>query len=283
MRFISYRTDSGEGVGVRCDDGYHGLAVADLGADLRQAIGQGAEAASALGVRLAQAPRLDSGAFTLLPPIPRPDKVFCVGLNYRTHAEETGQPIPDYPVIFSRFHSSLVAHGAPLVRPHASDKFDYEAELAVVIGRPGRRIPRRDALKHVAGYAPFNDGSIRDFQFKSSQWTMGKNFDGTGCFGPELVTPDELPDGAAGLRIQARLNGETLQDADTGDLIFDVPALIEIVSEAVTLAPGDVIVTGTPGGVGAARQPRIWLKPGDVCEIAIEGLGILSNPVRAEG
>jgi acylpyruvate hydrolase len=282
MRFISYTAAAGEGVGIRSYDGYRGLSIADLGADLRTFLGQGESAVRALGTRLGDAPLLVAGKFKLLPPIPKPDKLFCIGLNYRRHAEESGQPIPEYPVVFSRYPTSVVAHDAPLIRPNASTWFDYEAELAVIIGKGGRHISKDKALDHVGGYAAFNDGSIRDYQIKTPQWGMGKNFDASGSFGPELVTPDELPPGAKGLRIAARLNGETLQDSNTDDMIFDVATLIEVLSEAITLAPGDVIVTGTPEGVGAARKPPLWMKPGDVCEIEIAEIGVLSNTVAQE-
>lgn len=282
MRFVSYSTAAGEGVGLRSYDGYRGMGVAELGSDLRYVLGQGHDAVRALGQRLGDAPLLKAGAFKLLPPIPNPDKLFCIGLNYRRHAEESNQPIPDYPVVFSRYPTSVVAHNEPLIRPNASTWFDYEAELAVVIGKGGRHINKAKALEHIAGYAPFNDGSIRDYQIKTSQWGMGKNFDASGSFGPELVTPDELPPGAKGLRITARLNGETVQDSNTDDMIFDIPMLIEVLSEAITLAPGDVIVTGTPEGVGAARKPPLWLKPGDICEIEIGEIGVLTNTVVQE-
>ena len=177
-------------------------------------------------------------------------------------------------------NTSLVAHGEPLVRPLASDKLDWEAELAVVIGRTARHVQATRALDHVAGYACFNDGSVRNYQRKSTQWTMGKNFDLTGAFGPEIVTADELPAGAAGLRIVSRVNGTVMQDGNTGDMIFDVPALIETLSEVMTLEPGDVIATGTPAGVGYARTPPVFLKAGDVCEVEIEGVGTISNPIE---
>jgi 2-keto-4-pentenoate hydratase/2-oxohepta-3-ene-1,7-dioic acid hydratase in catechol pathway len=217
-----------------------------------------------------------------LPPIPRPGKFICLGLNYVDHAKEGGFTPPDYPTVFFRGATSLVAHGQPLVRPALSPTFDYEAELAVVIGRSGRRIAETQALDHVAGYSVFNDGSVREYQRRTPQWTMGKNFDGTGAFGPWLVTPDELPPGAVGLRIQTRLNGRIVQDANTRDMIFSVARTIAILSQAMTLEVGDVIAMGTPAGVGHARKPPLWLKDGDVCEIEIEGIGLLSNPVHDE-
>ena len=221
----------------------------------------------------------DEKGLTFLPPVHNPNKVLCLGLNYRDHAIETKQPIPTYPVVFTRAQTTLVGHGQPMVVPKVSEQFDFEAELAVVIGKRGRNIAKGDALKHVAGYSCFNDGSIRDYQFKSSQFTMGKNFDGTGGFGPELVTPDELPEGANGLAITCTLNGQVMQNSKTDQHIFDVPTAISMLSEVMTLTPGDVIIMGTPSGVGAARTPKLWMKAGDVCTIEIEGIGKLTNPI----
>ena len=215
----------------------------------------------------------------LLMPVCNPGKVVCIGLNYRKHAAEGGNPIPDYPAMFLRGLTSLVAHGKPMLSPPCSDKLDFEAELAVVIGRTATRVAKCDALAHVAGYACFNDGSVRDYQRRSTQWTMGKNFDRTGGFGPDLVTANELPPGATGLRIVSRVNGQVMQDGNTADMIFDVATLIAIVSEGMTLEPGDVIATGTTSGVGYARKPPVFLKHGDMCEVEIAGIGVLSNPV----
>lgn len=216
---------------------------------------------------------------TLGLPIPNPGKIVCLGLNYVDHAKEGGNPIPGYPAIFLRAHSSLVADGEPLVRPSCSEQLDYEAELAVVIGRRARHVTEADALSHVFGYACFNDGSVRDYQRKSTQWTIGKNFDGTGGFGPIVVTADEVPPGASGLGIVCRLNGAVMQNGNISDMIFPVARTIAILSEAMTLEVGDVIVTGTPAGVGYARKPPVFLKPGDLCEIEIDQLGVLCNPV----
>ena len=232
--------------------------------------------------RLATGEVVDLEKTRLLPPIPAPDKIICIGLNYADHSRESGFEPPAYPTVFARYATSLVAHGAPIVRPNCSDQLDYEGELAVIVGRGGRHIPEAEALDHVGGYSIFNDGSIRDYQFKSPQWTMGKTFDSTGGFGPELVTPDELPAGCKGLRLETRLNGEVVQSASIDDLIFNVARLISILSEAITLAPGDVIVSGTPAGVGLARKPPLWMKPGDVCEVAVERVGRLINPIAQE-
>ncbi len=281
MRFISYSAAAEQGVGIKSEGGYRGLPVSQLGGDLRSFLGQESGLAD-LAKLLQGAPEFALTDVTLLPPVTRPEKILCIGLNYRSHTQESGFEVPDYPAVFARFANGLVAHGAPLVRPNASALLDYECELAVVIGKDGRHIARHDALGHVAGYSLFNDGSVRDFQTKSQQWTMGKAFDATGAFGPELVTPDELPDGCRGLRIRTILNGEVMQDADTEDMIFGVAELIAVLSEAMTLAPGDVIVTGTPDGIGAFRDPQVWLRPGDVCTVEIERIGTLTNPVVQE-
>ena len=214
----------------------------------------------------------------LLAPVPRPGKVICIGLNYRDHAAEGGNPIPDYPSVFLRGPTSLVGPGAPIVMPECSDKLDFEAELGVVIGKTATNV-RENPLDYVAGYCCFNDGTIRDYQRKTSQWTAGKNFDLTGAFSAELVTPDELPPGAAGLRITSRMNGEIMQDGDTGDMIFDVATLVTTLSEAMTLEPGDVIATGTPAGVVYARKPPVFLRLGDEIEIEIERIGKVTSPI----
>ncbi|MEO0035901.1 MAG: hypothetical protein RLZZ501_1924 [Pseudomonadota bacterium] len=230
----------------------------------------------------ATAARIDLDTVTLAPPLRRPGKILCVGLNYADHARETGRQPPDYPTLFVRFPSTLVGAGAALVRPRASIQLDYEGELVAVIGRGGRHIPRDRALDHVVAYSIFNDASVRDYQAKASQWTMGKNFDATGGFGPWLVTADMLPPGGAGLRIRTRLGGAVVQEANTDDMIFDLATLIERISEVMTLAPGDLIVTGTPPGVGVARTPPLFMKPGDLCEVEIERIGLLRNLVVAE-
>ncbi len=215
---------------------------------------------------------------TLLAPVPRPGKVICIGLNYRAHAAEGGNAVPDYPSIFLRGPTSLIGPADPIILPECSDKLDFEAELGVVIGKAATNV-RDNPLDHVAGYVCFNDATIRDYQRKTSQWTVGKNFDGTGAFSAELVTPDELPEGAAGLRITARLNGEVMQDSDTADMIFDTATLIRTLSEAMTLEPGDVIATGTPAGVGYARTPPVFMREGDRIEIEIERIGKATNVV----
>lgn len=215
-------------------------------------------------------------------PIPHPPKFICVGLNYLEHAKEGGHPPPTYPSFFARFDRSLVAHGEPVVCPKASLQLDYECELTVVIGKGGRHIPEATALDHVFGYTIFNDVSVRDFQRKTTQWLAGKNFDATGPLGPFVVTAEDLPPGAAPLRIATRVNGVTLQDSSTNDMIFPVARIVALLSEIMTLEPGDLIATGTPQGVAHARQPPAWMKAGDTVEVEIEGIGILANPVVDE-
>jgi 2-keto-4-pentenoate hydratase/2-oxohepta-3-ene-1,7-dioic acid hydratase in catechol pathway len=212
--------------------------------------------------------------------IDQPGKIVCLGLNYADHAKEGGNARPEYPSFFMRGPSSLTAHLAPIIRPSVSDKLDYEAELAFIVGKKARNLTKENALECVAGYSIFNDGSLRDYQRKTSQWTIGKNFDQTGAFGPWLVTPDELPSGAHGLQIQSRLNGNLMQNANTKDFLWGIAETIQLITECMTLEPGDVVITGTPAGVGYARTPPIFMKPGDVCEIEIEGIGTLQNSIK---
>lgn len=217
----------------------------------------------------------------LLPVVPNPDKILCVGLNYQTHRAETGRGDDTaHPTIFTRFSNTQVGHNQPMLAPAESIAFDYEGEIALIIGKTGRRIKPEDALSHVAGYACYNDGSIRDFQRHTSQFTPGKNFYATGGFGPWMVTSDEIPDPTT-LVLTTRLNGEEVQHAPATDLIFGFETIIEYCSIFTELVPGDVIVTGTPGGVGAARTPPLWMKDGDTVEVEVSGVGILSNPIVA--
>ena len=216
-----------------------------------------------------------------LPPIPDPQRIVCVGINYDAHRIETDRKTSSFPTLFIRWPSSLVGHQRPLLRPVASERFDFEGELAVVIGRPARRVSREDAMTYVAGYSCFLDGSVRDFQRHTSQFTPGKNFDESGGFGPWLTTADEVGDPSK-LHLQTRLNGQTVQSAPTRDLIFDVPRLIEYISTFTTLEPGDVIATGTPGGVGDRRNPPLYLKDGDRLEVEVLGVGRLEHPIVDE-
>jgi acylpyruvate hydrolase len=283
MRIVHFEKHGFSGIAVDEGSGWHGLTQRDSGfpGTLPELIAQGADLLR-VGRSLGQSPPIDLNAVRLLPPVPVPPKILCVGLNYDDHLEESGLKRPAYPEIFARCATSLIAHQEPIRRPRESIELDYEAELAVVIGKPGRRIPQEQALDHVAGYSLFNDASVRDFQLRTPQWTMGKNFDGTGSFGPWLVTPDAVPPGASGLRIQGRLNGRVMQDSRTDLLIFSVPALIAMISVAMSLERGDVIITGTPGGVGVARKPPVFMQPGDIFEVEIEGLGVLTNTVQED-
>lgn len=293
MKFISFESDHSVGAGIVHPLDAHRfvrLSTLDPGAPvtLQGVIEAGLPEMARLG-KLAReaAARGNDGWETLenvrlLPVIPRPGKVVCVGLNYAEHAKEGGNQKPEYPSFFMRGATSLIAHDTALIRPPVSDKLDFEAELAVVIGRQVHRARLETALESVAGYACFNDGTLRDYQRKTAQWTIGKNFDGTGSFGPWLVTPDELPAGASGLSIVSRLNGRVMQSSTTADMLWSVAELITILSECMTLEPGDVIATGTPSGVGYARTPPVFMRDGDVIEIEIEGIGCLRNQVRDE-
>lgn len=216
------------------------------------------------------------------PLIPEPGKVICIGRNYAAHAAEGGADTPTFPEIFYRGATSLLAHNAPIIRPQCSDNLDFEGEVAFVIGKTCRHATEDNALSHIAGYTLFNDATLRDYQKFSSQWTIGKNFDHTGAFGPELVTSDELPDGIAGMTLTTTLNGDVMQDGKTDDLVFPVRSLVMILSECMTLEPGDVVVTGTPAGVGYARTPQVWMKAGDTVEIEVPGLGKLTNTIQDE-
>lgn len=271
MRIVSFTLDGGPRWGII--EGEHVLAAPASMPSLKEALRKhGPEV-----TRLASEP-IASAALDFVPPIPDADKILCVGLNYMDHIAETGRETPQHPVVFTRFADSLVGDHVPLVAPRESVSFDFEGELVVVIGREGRRIASERALEHVLGYSILNDGSIRDFQHQTHQYTPGKNFDASGSFGPAIVTGDEVGD-LAGRRITTTLNGEIVQDSDLGQLCFSVPELIARISTWTTLRPGDVIATGTPGGVGAAREPKLWMFPGDRVEVSIEGIGTLSNPV----
>lgn len=228
--------------------------------------------------QLLRAPLADVG---LLPPVPNPPKIICVGRNYAEHAREAGRELSPIPIIFPRFAATLLPDGGALVRPTVSEQFDWEGELAIVIGRRGRHISKEAALDHVAGYSVFNDATIRDFQFRTTQYTAGKNFHASGPFGPALVTRDEVADPHA-LRITTHIDGELQQDGNTRDMLFDIPTIVAHLSEFVELEPGDVIPTGTPAGVGFKRTPPRFLQPGEVVRVEVEGVGVLTNPVVAE-
>ena len=287
MRLVSFSRGGESRIGCPVDGQIVDLSIAapSLPIDLLSLLEMGPE-----GMKQAEAAVEAAGDDALvsvddisyLPLMTRPPKIVCIGRNYAAHAIEGGAQPPTYPEIFYRGSTSLLAHNAPIIRPKCSDKLDFEAELVAIVGKTAKGVAREDGLDYVAGYTLFNDATLRDYQKKSTQWTIGKNFDNTGGFGPMFVTADELPAGADGLRIQSRLNGQVMQDANTSDFIFPIDDLIAKLSECMTLEVGDVIVTGTPAGVGYARNPPVFMKDGDVCEIEIEGIGVLSNPVVDE-
>lgn len=274
-------------------NGQTGLAV-DTGAgvkalfgdaalyDLDALIAQGGDALTQAGdAVVANGDNVAIDSLTFLPPLIKAPKILCLGLNYKDHAAEGGFQVPEFPTVFGRFNSSLIGHGAPIIKPPCSDQLDYEAEMVAVVGKGGKDIAKKDALSHIVAYSVFNDGSIRDYQLKTPQWTVGKNFDDTGAFGPWLVTADELPAGGAGLKIETRLNGKTVQSANTSDMVFDVVDTVALLSTCFTLEAGDVLVMGTPSGIGLARKPPLFMKDGDVCEVEIEKIGLLVNPIKA--
>jgi 2-keto-4-pentenoate hydratase/2-oxohepta-3-ene-1,7-dioic acid hydratase in catechol pathway len=284
MRFVTIQREGYTEPGVLLDDQVIGIRGAGFESVL-EVIGGGAEAIDRVTRWLGGPPGgevLDAADARLAAPIPRPPKIICIGLNYHDHALESKMPIPEVPTVFAKFHTAVIGPGQPIVLPAISAKPDYEAEFAVVIGRGGRRIPEERWGDHVFGYTMLNDVSARDFQMATSQWMIGKTFDTFAPIGPAIVTADEIPD-PHNLAISLTLSGELLQNSRTNNLIFKVPQLIAYLSSVFTLEPGDIIATGTPGGVGFARKPPRWLKPGDVVTVRVEGLGELTNPVVAEG
>ncbi len=257
-------------------------AIPDIGSDLTGLIADAAlmkqaEKAASGGATV------DMADITPALPVTEPPTIICLGLNYTDHIKEGGYDIPDYPALFMRGRQSIMAAGEPMVRPSCSERLDYEAELMVIIGKGGRHILEDDALDHVFGYTVFNDGSVRDYQRKTHQWTPGKNFDQTGAIGPVVVTPDEVPPGASGLKIESRVGDEILQSSNTGNMIWSAASAISIISEYTTLQPGDHIALGTPPGVGHAKKPNPrWLRPGETVEVEIERIGICASPVVDE-
>ena len=288
MKFISFRAKNSNAparLGVVTDSGVIDLtaAQAHVPADLGDALAKGIDLhAAAKAAVQSKAACIPMAQIDTALPVARPGKIICLGLNYVDHAKEGGRDKPTYPWFFTRCTTSLMADGEAAIRPRVSTMFDYEAELAVIIGKKCRHLTSANALDVVFGYTCFNDVSVRDYQRKTPQFTIGKNFDATGGFGPLVVTADELKPGAKGLRIQSRLNGQVMQDANTSDMIFDVAETLVILTECMTLEPGDLIVMGTPAGVGMARTPPVWMKHGDVIDVEIENIGVLSNPIRDE-
>jgi 2-keto-4-pentenoate hydratase/2-oxohepta-3-ene-1,7-dioic acid hydratase in catechol pathway len=280
MKLASYRIDGVAGFGAVVGDG-----IVDLGrrlghADLRGLLSADALAEVAMAIRGAS-PDVALADVEFLPVIPQPDKILCVGLNYRAHISEVGRAVEEHPVTFLRLAASQVGHRRPIVRPRVSRQLDYEGELAVIVGRRGRHIAPADAFAHLAGYSIYNDGSVRDWQRHTHQYTPGKNFAATGGFGPWLVTADEIADPYR-LTLTTRLNGAVVQRTEVDDLLFRIEDIVAYVSTFAELLPGDVIVTGTPSGVGAARKPPLWMKPGDTVAVEISGIGTLENPIRDE-
>jgi 2-keto-4-pentenoate hydratase/2-oxohepta-3-ene-1,7-dioic acid hydratase in catechol pathway len=278
MKFASFRHQNTPGWGA-----VEGVAIRDLrrlAPTLRAALAAGSLPRTT--AETAQAPLLPLSALTLLPPVPDTNRIFCIGLNYVAHREETGRQPTDHPVLFVRFAPSVVGHNQPVILPRESSSFDFEGELGVVIGKAGRRIPESRALEHVAGYACFMDGSIRDWQSHTHQFTPGKNFDCSGAFGPWLVSADEIADPNGGLKLETRLNGQVMQTTTTDYMIFPVPVLINYLSSFTQLEPGDVIATGTPGGVGFKRTPPVFMCAGDQIEVEIERVGLLTNSVQSD-
>ncbi|MBV8589325.1 MAG: fumarylacetoacetate hydrolase family protein [Acetobacteraceae bacterium] len=283
MKLVSFAaSDSRPGYGAIKDGGVVDLSrrFGERAPTLRTLLASGALAGAA-GIAADAKPDLPLEGLTFAPVIPDPDKIICVGLNYRDHVAETAKTVTEKPALFARFAGSQIGHLQPLVKPVVSDAFDYEGELAVVIGKQGRHIPAERALEYVAGYSCYNEGTVRDWQVHTSQYLAGKTFAGTGAFGPWLVTTDEIPDPSR-LTLETRLNGQVVQHTTTDLMITSVPEQIAYISTILPLLPGDVIVTGTPGGVGAKRNPPLFMRPGDVAEVEISGIGVLRNPVAAE-
>jgi len=275
-------------LGIRAGNDVYDVAAAgiDAPADVAEILRGGEKLIAdlrALETRAPASSRLALSTLHLLPPTRTAGKIICLGLNYVSHATEVGvQKTPDYPTVFLRANTSLVGPHEPIIRPRISEALDFEGELVAFVGTSGRHISQRDALSHIAGYAVFNDVSIRDYQLRTTQWTVGKNFDGTGPFGPEFVSADELPPGAAGLNLQTRLNGEVMQNASTTNMIFGVAETVALLSQCFTLEVGDLLVMGTPSGVGNAREPKLFMKHGDICEVEIERIGVIRNQIVNE-
>ena len=279
MRLARVTKDGKIGLAAKTGDKVslaYGEDIADLDAHIA------AGTLDAAGAKAAAGEAVDEANLVFLPPLARAGKVICLGLNYADHAAEANLDVPEFPTIFARFASNLIGHNAPILKPKTSDQLDYEGEMVAVIGKRAKNVPASEALSHVMGYSVFNDGSVRDYQLKTPQWTAGKNFDNTGSFGPWLVTADELPAGGEGLKIETRLNGNVMQSASTDQMIFNVEQTVTLLSSFLTLEPGDVLVMGTPSGIGLARTPPVFMKDGDVIEVEIENIGLLRNPIAAE-
>ena len=282
MRIVAFERDGSTRIGVRKGSNVVDLSLAapSLPKTLRGLLTSNSlDAARKVAETANHKSHLVLSELMLLPPIPDPHKILCIGRNYAEHAKEGGAEVPEYPDVFMRSRLSITGSGTPIVCPAISQNLDFEGELIVVIGKTIYQVNEDQALDGVAGYSIFNDVTLRDYQRRTSQWTIGKNFDGTGAFGPEFVSADELPAGCAGLQLQTRLNGVLMQNANTNDMVFPVATAISYLSQVMTLEPGDLLATGTPSGVGYARNPPVWMKPGDLVEVNIESIGNLSNPI----
>src|SRR5271156_2595462 len=289
MKIVAFEGQGGPHLGVVEGDQVVDLQAADakVPGDLGEWLKQNDGATKPLADIAKRAPasaRKPLGGIKYALPVGKPGKIICLGLNYLEHVKEGSQRdnIPKFPTIFFRGLTSLVAHGQPIIRPQVSETLDYEAELILVVGKRAKHLTPANATSCIAGYSCGNEGSVREYQRKTTQWAMGKNFDHTGGFGPWLVTADELPDAAKGLKIQSRLNGTVMQSDNTDNMMFPVVEMLVYITQGITLEPGDVIFTGTPSGVGHARKPPVWMKNGDTCEVEIERVGILRNPIADE-
>ncbi len=287
MKIVGFRSDDGRSLGVVEGDQVIDLravdpkAPRDLGKWLRSSKGDLKPLADLAKRAPASARRPLQGLHYTLP-VAKPGKVVCLGLNYLEHVKEGFQKdnIPKFPTIFMRCNTSLVAHEQPILRPPMTDTLDYEAELVLIVGTRAKNLTMANAYSCIAGWSCFNDGSVREFQRRTSQWDMGKNFDATGGFGPWMITADEVPEGGKGLKIESRLNGKVMQSDNTSNMMFPVAETLVDLTACMTLEPGDIVVTGTPSGVGFARKPPVFMNQGDVCEVEIEGVGLLRNPIK---
>ena len=288
MKIVGFEADGGLRLGIVEGDQVVDLQAVDpnLPADLRLILQKSSDLAplADLAKKAPASARRPLKGLKFALPVANPGKVVCLGLNYLEHVKEgpNRDNIPKFPTIFMRANSSLVAHGSPMIRPRVSETYDYEAELVLIIGKRVKHLTMQNAYSCIAGYSCFNDGSIREFQRRTTQWDMGKNFDATGGFGPWMVTADELPEGAKGLKIESRLNGKVMQSENTDNMMFPIAETLVDITQGMTLEPGDLVVTGTPSGVGHARKPPVWMKHGDTIEIEVEKVGILSNPIEDE-
>ncbi|MEK5217156.1 fumarylacetoacetate hydrolase family protein [Psychrobacillus sp. FSL H8-0487] len=279
MKLVTFEVNNEEKFGIYTEEGIVDLTAKTGIKDIKSALEQ--NMFDSLSAYVSDGVDYQMNEVKLLPVITNPSKIFCAGVNYDEHRLETKRDHTPHPTIFFRVPRSQVAHNAPMIIPQESERFDFEGEIAIVINKEGRRISQEDAYDYIAGYSCYNDGSVRDYQLHTSQWGPGKNFEHTGAFGPWLVTADEFKPGEV-LTLETRLNGEVMQKADTSLLLFSIPELIEYVSSFITLEPGDVIVTGTPGGVGAKRNPPVFMKDGDIVEVEVSKVGILTNPIKSE-